>query len=148
MSRDPAKRKASNDAYYARNVERIRERDRARYHREPWKIKNRITAKLQKDPIYRLKHTLRVRLNRAITINQKSGSAIRDLGCSIEDLKTYFELKFQPGMSWENQGQWHIDHIVPLSRFDLTDREQFLKACHYSNLQPLWAIDNLTKGNR
>ncbi len=51
-------------------------------------------------------------------------------------------------MSWDNYGEWHIDHIVPLSSFDLTDKSQVNKVCHYTNLQPLWAIDNLRKGDR
>lgn len=51
-------------------------------------------------------------------------------------------------MTWENFGEWHIDHIVPLSKFNLTDYEQLKIACHFSNLQPLWAKDNLSKGNR
>jgi hypothetical protein len=70
------------------------------------------------------------------------------LGCSIPELKTYLESKFQEGMSWENWGiyGWHIDHIIPLDAFNLTNREEFLKACHYTNLQPLWAEENLKKG--
>jgi hypothetical protein len=78
--------------------------------------------------------------------NAKAGSAVSDLGCSIPELKAYLEKMFQPGMTWENWGAWHIDHIIPLASFDLTDREQFLKACHYTNLQPLWAPDNQRKG--
>lgn len=80
----------------------------------------------------------------------KSGSAIRDLGCSMEELKVYLESKFQPGMSWDNYSftGWHIDHIIPLSSFDLTDPEQFKQACHYTNLQPLWAEDNFKKSNK
>lgn len=71
---------------------------------------------------------------------------MRDLGCSIEQLRKYLAARFQPGMTWNNYGKWHIDHIVPLSSVDLRDREQLLKACHYSNLQPLWAGDNSRKG--
>jgi len=77
----------------------------------------------------------------------KAGSAVSDLGCSLKFLKEYLEKQFQPGMIWENHGLygWHIDHIKPLVDFDLTDREQFLQACHYTNLQPLWAKDNTSK---
>jgi hypothetical protein len=93
---------------------------------------------------------LRSRMNSCIKGLYKSGSAVRDLGCSIEFLKTYLESQFQSGMTWENWSMngWHIDHILPLSSFDLTDREQLLKACHYTNLQPLWAKDNLSKGKK
>jgi hypothetical protein len=99
---------------------------------------------------YKLKHTLRTRLNSAVRNNQKSGSAISDLGCSIEDFKIYLESKFLPDMSWENWtfDGWHIDHIVAISTFNLTNIEELKKACHYTNLQPLWAKDNLSKGNK
>jgi hypothetical protein len=95
---------------------------------------------------------LRNRLNRAIRKNYKVGSSVRDLGCSIEFFKQYLESKFHSGMSWENRGfgndKWNIDHIIPLSSFDLSDRKQFLEACHYTNMQPLWQQDNLKKGNK
>lgn len=59
--------------------------------------------------------------------------------------KKNLESKFQSCMSWSNYSEWHIDHIFPLSKFDLTNREELVKACHYSNLQPLWASENLSK---
>ena len=92
---------------------------------------------------------MRNRLRCAIKGNFKSGSAVKDLGCSIDELKTYLESKFKPGMYWDNWSYdgWHIDHIKPLASFDLTDRKQLLEACHYTNLQPLWAKDNLIKSD-
>lgn len=100
-----------------------------------------------KDPIWRLRRGLRTRLNRAIRGSYRNGSAINDLGCSIEFLKTHLETKFQTGMTWGNWGRygWHIDHIKPLAQFDLTKRSNIKKAVHYMNLQPLWWIDNLSK---
>jgi hypothetical protein len=96
----------------------------------------------------RIKRNLRSRLNKALQGNYKTGSAVRDLGCSIEELKKYLESKFQDGMTWDNYGQWHIDHIRPLCSFNLQDPEELKKVCHYSNLQPLWAKDNLDKRNK
>ena len=95
----------------------------------------------------KIKHRLRSRLSKAIHGNYRTGSAVRDLGCSIADLKKHLESKFKCGMSWDNYGQWHIDHVKPLSKFNLTDKKELKKACHYSNLQPLWAKDNLRKGS-
>ena len=99
---------------------------------------------------YILRKRIRNRITIAIKNNQKVGSAIENLGCSIEELKKHLESKFQPGMSWDNYGRygWHIDHVKPLSSFDLANKEEFLKACHYSNLQPLWWKDNLSKGDK
>ena len=97
---------------------------------------------------YRISGNLRSRISKYIKKNKKVGSVVRDLGCTINELKTYLELKFQDGMTWNNYGEWHIDHIKPLASFDLTDRKQLLEACHYTNLQPLWAEDNLSKGSK
>jgi hypothetical protein len=80
----------------------------------------------------------------------KRGSAVRDLGCTMPELVRHLEGQFLPGMSWDNYGfkGWHIDHIRPLGTFDLEDREQFLKAVHYTNLRPLWAFENLSRGKK
>jgi hypothetical protein len=99
------------------------------------------------DPNFKVSENLRSRLNTALRHQSKTGSAIRDLGCSIEDFKTYITTKFSPGMTWDNYGEWELDHIIPLSRFNLTDRNQLLMALNYTNYQPLWKIDNIRKGD-
>jgi hypothetical protein len=86
----------------------------------------------------------------------KAPSTKEDLGCSVGFLKQHLEGKFYPNkdtnekMTWANYGVygWHVDHIKPLSLFDLTDREQLILACHYTNLQPMWSIENIKKGNK
>jgi hypothetical protein len=106
--------------------------------------------KLNSTPNQKIASKLRNGFQRAIQKGCENASAVRDLGCSIEEFKFYIESKFQPGMTWDNWSRtgWHMDHILPLDSFDLSDLEQQLKACHYSNLQPLWAKENLKKGKR
>jgi hypothetical protein len=123
--------------YYIKNKEKIITQN-SKYKRNRKKF----------DIPYKISDNLRTRLYLAIKNGQKTGSAIRDLGCSIEELKIYLESKFHPNMTWDNYGKWHIDHVKPLSKFNLIDFEELKKACHYTNLQPLWAIDNLKKGNK
>jgi hypothetical protein len=91
---------------------------------------------------------IRSRLLDALSNNYRTGFAVNHLGCSIKSLRAHLESLFQPGMTWTNQGQWHIDHIVPLSHFNLADRKELKRACHYTNLQPLWAWQNWKKNNR
>jgi hypothetical protein len=139
--------------HYANNKELSLQKSKLYYQNNKEKIKNQRKkykqSLIQNNIQYKLSSRLRIRLNRAIKGNYKSGSAVKDLGCTIDELKAYLESKFQPGMSWNNYGLygWHIDHIKPLISFDLTDREQFLQAVHYTNLQPLWAKDNLSKND-
>ena len=96
----------------------------------------------------RLASVLRSRLSHAIRSNTKVGSAVRDLGCSLDEFKIYMAALFLPGMSWDNwtKDGWHIDHIVPLS--SAKTPQELIVLCHYSNLQPLWAHDNLVKGSK
>ena len=100
----------------------------------------------------RLSDRLRQRLVHALRGEYRSGSAVRDLGCTISELKSHLERLFTPGMAWDNYGhglgKWGIDHIAPLSSFNLTDRNQLLAVCHYSNLQPMWFEDNMAKGDK
>lgn len=122
-------RKYSKDNHKSlRQQRRIYERERSR-----------------NDPQFYLGILLRARLRKVLKSNAKVGSAVRDLGCSVDQLKFYLEGKFRDGMTWKNHGKWHIDHIIPLSFFDLTQRAQLLQAVHYTNLQPLWAEENLAK---
>lgn len=133
--------------YRAKNLSKIRAYDKMRGARDKQKKafwqKNRLA-----DPVHKLRHALRTRLNSALKKSQKCGSAVRLLGCSVLELKRHLEAQFQPGMSWDNHSRhgWHIDHIRPISSFDLQDPEQLAQACHYTNLQPLWALDNIRKG--
>jgi len=95
-------------------------------------------------------HTCRSRVWQALKGLSKGKKTLELLSCSVLELKTHLEAKFQPSMTWDNYGfyGWHIDHIKPLSAFDLSNPEQLKKACHHSNLQPLWAKDNLSKGSK
>ena len=70
------------------------------------------------------------------------------LGCDVEKYKCYIEDNFKEGMTWENHGEWHIDHIKPCCSYNLEDEEEQKTCFNYTNLQPLWAIDNLVKGGK
>lgn len=126
-------RLAYNKVYHKKNRDSVNEQRRKRY---------------RNDVQFRLGMNLRSRLAMALKRKSKCGSAVRDLGCSIHFLVGYLESKFRDGMNWDNQGTvWHLDHIRPLSSFDLEKAEEFLTAVHYTNLQPLLAEENLKKGD-
>ena len=121
------------------NKERIKEYNK-QYNKERYRS----------DPDFRIRLNLRSRINQAIKkSNSRRFFKLENLiGCTIEQLKIHLESQFIEGMSWENYGEWHIDHIMPCSSFDLEKKENQLICCNYKNLQPLWAQDNLKKGSR
>ncbi len=97
-------------------------------------------------PKRKLENILRVRLRKALKRGTKTGSAVRDLGCSIQEFRKYIESQFSPNMSWDNHGTlWQLDHKRCLASFDLSDREQLLQACNFSNFQPLLKSDHRLK---
>jgi hypothetical protein len=158
--------------YYAKNGDRLRAKARAHrrvaYYRDQEtevarsvayrknnlaKVQARLRRwranKLATDVVFRLKTNLRRRINKVLRGQVKTGSAIRDLGCSVAELREWLEARFLPGMTWENYGPvWHVDHKEPLAAFDLADPAQFARTVHYTNLQPLFAQDNHWKGPR
>ena len=104
----------------------------------------------RKSPQYQLRKNLSNRIYKAIKEqdSSKDYKTMHLTGCPILQLIKYLESQFEPGMSWENYGQkgWHVDHVKPCASFNLVDPEEQKKCFHYSNLQPLWAQDNLSKG--
>lgn len=118
---------------------------RAREYRKNYDYhKNRYHA----DPIYKLRVLMKGRL-RSILLNpkidlKKSKRTFEYIGCSAEELKKYIEERFTEGMTWDNYGEWHVDHKTPTSK--ASTEEELIALCHYTNLQPLWGKDNLCKG--
>lgn len=139
VNADKAKRSRQKAVkkWQASNKEKERERKRTY-----------MAARLRSDPEFRILVNLRGRLCQAIKGNFKNGSAVRDLGCTIEELWVYLESKFQPGMTRENFGSaWELDHIYPLSKANLQDKAEFLAANNWRNLQPLTPSCNYSKND-
>jgi hypothetical protein len=154
-----------NKKYYKNNLDSIKERHKNYYinNTEFCKEKmldfkknnpnyNKDYDKERKliDPIYKLSIIVRGRINKFFKLNKinKKNNTFDIVGCSPIFLKEHIENKFTEGMSWDNHGVygWHIDHIIPLS--SAKTEEEIYKLCHYINLQPLWAKDNLKKSNK
>jgi len=151
-SKHPEKQKSYWKHYYNHNKTKIlnkntlynqSNKDKVREYFRLWQKNEK-----EKNPSYRIRICLSVRILKALKGLSKSKSTLKLLGCDIPTLRTYLSSKFQPGMTWENHGLkgWHIDHIKPCDAFDLTDPIQQKICFHYTNLQPLWAKDNLKKG--
>lgn len=131
----PEKRAASVRKWRENNRQKVRDYYRERYQKIiQHNLRTRIASRISKV------------LRRAGC--RKNNPTLLLLGTDIAGLRAHLESMFKPGMGWHNRKLWHIDHIKPCSAFDLKDPEQQKKCFHHSNLQPLWWIDNLRKGNR
>ena len=134
--------------YYLNNLEK-----RKKYlesTKQERNLKRNISEKKRRnsDSLFKLKIYVRNRIGFYLKKNTvtKINNTFKIVGCSPQELKIYLEQKFIYGMSWNNQGEWHIDHIMPLS--SAKTEEDLYKLCHFTNLQPMWAIDNIKKGSK
>lgn len=142
-------RKAANAAYYQANKERIL-RNTAQWKKDnPEKFAAHRRKYIRNSPQARVANNSRDRIRKMIGSQGKArGRSNRLIGCDADTLCLILEAQFLPGMTWDNYGSaWHVDHIIPLSAYDLTDPEQQREAFHYINLQPLWAHENMAKGD-
>lgn len=134
--------------YYNINKKEILDKNKI-YRKNTKNIRNIYESKKKKnDPIYSLLCGMRSRLCNYLKMCDvtKRNKTFDIVGCSPEFLKEHLETQFTDGMSWDNRSEWHIDHIIPLSSAKTED--ELYKLCHYTNLQPLWAEDNLRKNNK
>jgi hypothetical protein len=131
--------KETSKIYKEKNKEKI-----LKYRREYESIKKK------ENTTYKFKHNVRTLIGGCFKRNnndyKKNAKTEQILGCTIEEFRSYISLQFKTGMSFENHGEWHLDHIYPISL--ATTEEEVIKLNHYSNFQPLWAKDNLIKGNK
>ncbi len=134
------------------NTEKTRATRKRKYyenHMESKRKSNDLQKRLRRErPLNCMIHRIRARLNSALKVKswKKTTKFIEYTGCSQQELLKHLETQFTEGMSWENRGLWHIDHKIPLS--SAKTEEELYKLCHYTNLQPLWKLDNLTKSNK
>lgn len=145
-------KKIYNKEYRQKNLKKLQEYNRAyqKANKDILQSKKRIYKRFRRqlDPLYKLREYLRCRARFAI----KRLNGVKDrkteelLGATVEIVRQHLEAQFKNGMNWENYGKWHVDHIQPLAQ--AKSQEELKELLHYTNLQPLWAVDNLRKGNR
>jgi len=147
------KEKARKKAYYQANEEKQKASKKAWYEANKEKIiasqKAYQRKRYKEDPVYRLLKNMRNGIRYSLSAQAKSSHAMEHVGMSPDELMNHLENKFTEGMTRDNYGEWHVDHIRPLASFDFTgpDREEQLHiAWSHTNLQPLWALDNIRKG--
>ncbi len=154
VAANPEATEARRQKWYGENGDIIRSKARDYSKSNRKKINDRARLRLATNVEAKLAKVLRIRILGAFrdTNNReaKDAKSLDLTGCTIGELKAHLESLFKPGMTWKNHTNkgWHIDHIRPCSSFDLSDPEQQRACFHYTNLQPLWWVDNLSKGDK
>jgi hypothetical protein len=111
-------------------------------YRREWCKRQRI-----ENPAYKLKQNVSRRIRELLQKGGKSQTTVKYVGCTIEKLMCHLEKQFDEYMTWENQGKWHIDHIIPCNAFDTSNVAEATAMWHYSNLQPMWGKENILKSD-
>ena len=134
--------------YYIKNAEDIKSKKKLYQKNHLKEIGIHRKKRRDNDPLYKLKGNIRSLINLSIKNKgyTKKSKTYEYLGCSYEEFKNHLERQFSKSMTWQNAGEWHLDHIYPVSL--AKDEDELIKLNHYTNFQPLWAIDNLKKGNK
>lgn len=144
----------NNKKWSQQNPEKNKEHQKKYRQKTTSKIKrNKKLAILRQDPLFRIKENMSRNMRKSLKVNNLSKKRRHWenlVGYTIQELKKHLENLFTEGMSWNNYGAWHIDHIVPKSffKYKSTDDVEFRYCWSLSNLQPLWAKDNMSKGSK
>jgi len=149
-ARERQRRILATEEGRAQNREKTRKNYARGYYKQPARRATKaayIKEQRVSNTKFKLLDALRHRLYLTVRRYKQSPSALQLVGCSIDALRQHLEAQFADGMTWDNYGDWHIDHIRPCASFDLLDPEQQRECFHYTNLQPLWAADNLSKSD-
>ncbi len=143
---------ARKKLYYEENRERFSANSKVYYKKNREEIVARVADyardRRANDSTYRWVHKLRNMLNHILHGRSSHPEALALLGCTGQEYRDHLESQFTDGMSWDNYGEWHVDHIIPVSAFDQSKLDERAICWHYSNTQPLWAEDNMAKGSK
>jgi hypothetical protein len=150
---NPQKHKERSKRWSENNPDKVKDKSKRWAENNPEKIKKKRrvyeSKRKQNDPVFKIKSNYSTLLSRSFKIKgvKKPGKTIELLGCSIEFFIIHLTKQFTDGMSLDNYGKWHIDHIIPFASAG-NDLNKLKELCHYTNLQPLWAIDNIMKRDK
>lgn len=139
--------KKYQEEYRQKNLDKLKNYAKDHFQKNKKRINERQKEKRATDPTFRIACNLRSRLSIALNGRAKSNKTEKLIGCTYEQLKNYLENQFDNKMTWENYGEWHVDHIIPCAFFNLADPIEQEICFHYINLRPMWGPENIAKND-